>query len=67
MDDGRTRLPFVHLTDVHRASLDASGDLEDSAESRTGGPLLELMFKAESMMVVGHSHSTRSCCFSGPL
>ena len=55
-DDGRTRLPFVHLTGLHRESSDASEDLENSAESRTGGALLELMFKAESMMVVGHSH-----------
>ena len=54
-DDGRTRLPFVHLTGLHRASLDACEDLENSAESRTGGALLELMYKAESMMV-GHSH-----------
>lgn len=55
-DNGRTRLPFVHLTGLHGASSDASEDLESSAESRMGGALLELMFKAESMVVVGHSH-----------
>ena len=57
MDDGRTRLPFVHLTDVHRASLDASGDLEDSAESRTGGLSGWNGYILKQLAAVGFFHS----------